>query len=120
MRERGKISPARRLVTQLEPPTRRAVPTFGRRKAMDAARKFDEGVERVASAALSTPVPAVLVASVEDAVAQEPAPAPAHDLAPTSTMTPTQVPLTGSATTPAMPTSSVEPSQPVRRAHHAD
>jgi vacuolar-type H+-ATPase subunit H len=100
VRELDKISPARRLVTQLEPPTRRVVPTFGRRRAIDAARKFDVSVERVASAALSTPVSAVLTASVEDASDMQ---APAHELAPT----------------PAMPTA-VDPIHTVRRTHDAD
>ncbi len=57
VRELDKVAPVKRIVEALEPPTRRAVPTFGKKKAMEAARRFDEGIERTASAALSTPVP---------------------------------------------------------------
>jgi chromosome segregation ATPase len=81
VRELDKVAPAKRIVTALEAPTRRSVPTFGKKKALEAARRFDEGIERVANAALSTPVPesisqgapTVLSASVSDVVeADEP------------------------------------------------
>lgn len=67
VRELDKVAPAKRLVSDLEAPTRRSVPTFGRRKAQEAARRFDQGVEHGATAAMSTPVPTLLDASVEDA-----------------------------------------------------
>ncbi len=72
--ELDKVAPAKRIVTQLETPTRRSAPTFGRKKAQDAARKFDQGVEHVASAAMSTPVetPTLLAAEVTDAVVEQP------------------------------------------------
>jgi hypothetical protein len=57
VRELDKVAPAKRIVTALEAPTRRSVPTFGKKKALEAAKRFDEGIERTASAALSTPVP---------------------------------------------------------------
>ena len=78
VRELDKVAPVKRIVEALEPPTRRAVPTFGKKKALEAARRFDEGIERTATAALSTPVPeptatsqgasTVLSASVSDVV----------------------------------------------------
>lgn len=80
VRELDKVAPVKRIVEALEPPTRRSVPTFGTKKAMEAARRFDEGIERTASAALSTPVqestspatsqgaPTVLTANVSDSV----------------------------------------------------
>jgi vacuolar-type H+-ATPase subunit H len=64
VRELDKVTPTKRLVSDLEPSTRRAVPTFGRRKAQEAARRFDQGVEHAATAALSTPVPKVLTATM--------------------------------------------------------
>lgn len=77
VRELDKVAPAKRIVQALETPTRRAVPTFGKKKAMEAAKRFDDGIERVANAALSTPVlatgatsqgaPTVLGATVSDA-----------------------------------------------------
>ncbi|MCW2921162.1 MAG: hypothetical protein JWL76_1036 [Thermoleophilia bacterium] len=78
VRELDKVAPVKRIVEALEPPTRRSVPTFGKKKALEAARRFDEGIERTANAALSTPVqdsnatsqgaPTILSASVSDVV----------------------------------------------------
>jgi hypothetical protein len=73
VRELDKVAPAKRIVQALETPTRRAVPTFGKKKALEAAKRFDDGIERTANAALSTPVatsqgaPTVLGATVSDA-----------------------------------------------------
>jgi hypothetical protein len=106
VQELDKVAPAKRLVSELEAPTRRAVPTFGRRKAQEAARRFDQGVEHAASAALSTPVPAVLAASVD-----EPA-----DVTPD---TPTVAESTG--TEPAVQGGTTEPAPTApRRSHDAD
>lgn len=66
VRELDKVAPAKRLVSDLEAPTRRSVPTFGRRKAQEAARRFDQGIEQGATAAMSTPVPTVPDATAED------------------------------------------------------
>jgi hypothetical protein len=96
VRELDKVAPAKRLVTQLEAPTRRSVPTFGRQKAQEAARRFDQGVEQSASAALSTPI--LLAAEVTDvpepkgttdAAAPAPAPEPAQAVAPVLATEPT-------------------------------
>jgi hypothetical protein len=99
VRELDKVAPAKRIVQALEAPTRRAVPTFGTKKAMEAAKRFDEGIERSANAALSTPVtspatsqgaPTILSAIVRDADADEtsapePATTPVVDLTGTPT-----------------------------------
>jgi hypothetical protein len=80
--ELDKVAPAKRLVTALEEPTRRAVPTFGRKKAQEAARRFDQRVEHAASAALTSPVKATEPSS-------NPSPTPTIDAvsAPTATTT---------------------------------
>ncbi len=115
VRELDKVAPAKRIVSALEAPTRRSVPTFGTKKALEAARRFDEGIERNATAALSTPVresvtqgaPTVLRASVSDGD-EAPEPAPVVDL----TGTPT-----GHAQAPTEPVSADLAS---RRQHDAD
>jgi vacuolar-type H+-ATPase subunit H len=71
VRELDLASSTKRIVSSLEEPERRAVPTFGRQKAREAAERFDQGIELSAAAALSTPLPEVLRASVvvDEAVA---------------------------------------------------
>lgn len=74
VRELDKVAPVQRIVSALETPTRRAVPTFGRQKAQEAARRFDDGVEPAASAAISEPIntpptPSVLPSAEEDELA---------------------------------------------------
>ena len=64
VRELDKVAPVKRIVEALETPTRRPVPTFGTMKALEAAERFEAGVEPAASEALSTPLPAVLSAEV--------------------------------------------------------
>lgn len=56
VRELDKVGPVRRIVESLEAPVRRPVPTFGKQKALDAARRFEETAGEGASAALSTPL----------------------------------------------------------------
>jgi hypothetical protein len=56
VRELDKVGPVRRIVESLEEPIRREIPTFGRQKAMDAARRFEDGAEHGASKAHSTPL----------------------------------------------------------------
>ncbi|MCW2926948.1 MAG: hypothetical protein JWM86_916 [Thermoleophilia bacterium] len=92
VRELDKVAPARRIVAQLEGPTRRAVPTFGQDRALEAARRFEAGVETNAAASLSTPLTTTLAAQVEDAPAEAnaaasepvPAPSPTIDTVPDS------------------------------------
>jgi hypothetical protein len=71
VRELDKVAPAKRIVEALEVPVRRAVPTFGKQKALDAAQRFEDAAGTSASAALSTP----LTATVTDVPAPEAAPA---------------------------------------------
>jgi vacuolar-type H+-ATPase subunit H len=86
VRELDKVSPARRIVESLEPPVRRAVPTFGQQKALDAAQRFETTTSDTASAAMSTPLKptsrsiAAALSPADDA--DEPSSDDAHDLAP--------------------------------------
>lgn len=57
VRELDKVGPVRRIVESLEAPVRRPVPTFGKQKALDAAKRFEETAGKGASAAMSTPLP---------------------------------------------------------------
>jgi hypothetical protein len=116
VRELDKVAPVKRIVEALETPTRRSVPTFGTKKAMEAARRFDEGIERTASAALSTPMaspvtqgaPTILSAQVSDAVEEAEA---------ISTPAPMSIALSGTPTGHAQDASEqVEP----HRSHDAD
>lgn len=91
VRELDKVAPAKRLVSDLEAPTRRSTPTFGRSKAQEAARRFDDGIGRSATAAMSTPLPSIPSASSED---REPS---------------ATVPATPTAATPAEATSAPDP-----------
>ena len=128
VRELDKVAPAKRIVESLEAPTRRAVPTFGKKKALEAAKRFDDGIDRSANAAMSTPVmtdttieataqgaPTVLAATVTDATEGE------HDATSVSAPTPTVIDLTGTPTGHAQ--SSSEPMADdlhSRRQHDAD
>lgn len=56
VRELDKVAPAKRIVDALETPVRRAVPTFGKQKALDAAKRFEDSAFDGTSAALSTPL----------------------------------------------------------------
>jgi hypothetical protein len=56
VRELDKVGPVRRIVESLEEPVRRSVPTFGKEKALEAARRFEDGAEHGAVAAMSTPL----------------------------------------------------------------
>ena len=56
VRELDRVAPAKRLVEVLEEPERRSVPTFGKQRALEAARRFEGGTDRSAAAALSTPI----------------------------------------------------------------
>ena len=64
--EMNKVAPVKRIVEALEQPTRRAVPTFGQQKALEAARRFAAEADETANAALSTPLTGTLKASVSD------------------------------------------------------
>lgn len=88
VKQLDKVAPAKRIVSALEEPVRRATPTFGRRKAQEAARRFDQGVEHTAAAALSSPIaaPKVDVPVTDDA----PTPTPTIDAVTAPTATPTQ------------------------------
>ena len=115
VQELDKVAPAKRLVSQLEEPTRRTTPTFGRRKAQEAAKRFDQGVEHGASAALSTPVPAELRATVTPTTTDEATDTPATPTAPTEAKA---TPSTTSAD--ASSTSTVKEAPVLRRTHDAD
>ncbi len=114
VQELDKVAPAKRLVSQLEEPTRRTTPTFGRRKAQEAAKRFDQGVEHSANAAMSTPVPTELRASVEPTKTDEPAAEPTA----TSAAAPTKSTPSKPAATPT--TSGVKEAPVLRRTHDAD
>lgn len=62
VRQMEQVAPPSLLMETLEQPKRRAIPTFGRQKALEAAERFDGPAADVASAALSSP----LTARVED------------------------------------------------------
>jgi vacuolar-type H+-ATPase subunit H len=66
VREMNKVGPIEQIVAAIEEPTRRAVPTFGQRKALDHAKRFAEQAEHTATPALSSPLPSVLGVSVHD------------------------------------------------------
>ncbi|MCB0879484.1 MAG: hypothetical protein KDC46_10980 [Thermoleophilia bacterium] len=122
VQELDKVAPAKRIVSQLEEPTRRAVPTFGRRKAQEAARRFDQGVEHDASAALSSPLPTVLSASV-DGQAPEPTPTmidpSGTNTGATTTSAGATVPAAPAAASPAPADAATTGSAP-RKVHDAD
>jgi hypothetical protein len=88
VRELDKVSPARRIVESLEPPVRRAVPTFGQQKALDAAKRFETTVDPQANAVMSSPINtrsiAAAMSSADDA--DEPSDDDAHDFAPDHTL----------------------------------
>jgi hypothetical protein len=67
VRELDSVGPAKRIVEALEPPARRANPSFGQRKALEAAGRFAQSAEHSATASMSTPLEHVLTANVEDA-----------------------------------------------------
>lgn len=80
VRELDKVAPVKRIVEALETPTRRPVPTFGLKKAIEAAERFEASTEDSTSAALSTPLPATMLAQIAEANADS-----ATDAAPDAT-----------------------------------
>lgn len=61
VRELDKVGPVKRIVESLEQPVRRTTPTFGKQKAVDAARRFEDAGAHGASEALSSPLTARVV-----------------------------------------------------------
>ncbi len=110
VRELDKVAPAKRIVTALEAPTRRSVPTFGKRKAMEAAKRFDEGVERTANAAISTPV--ATPAQAETVLAAE--------VTGVEPVAPVQIPLNGTPTGHAQAQAEPVVARVTPRSHDAD
>lgn len=56
VRQLDEVGPIRRIVEALEEPERPAVPTFGKQRAMEAARRFEIASEDLVSAVLTSPV----------------------------------------------------------------
>jgi len=119
VRELDKVAPAKRIVEALEAPVRRSVPTFGKKKALDAAKRFEAEVDRTSAAALSTPLTeTVLEARVRKvAAANEDSQSQIEPTAATSEPVEPVVVDTAADTTDG---SSIETMPLSRRAHAAD
>ena len=57
VRELDTVAPTKRIVEAVEMPVRKSLPTFGKQRAIEAADRFEQGTNRQAEQAMTSPVP---------------------------------------------------------------